>query len=192
MDNIFFNTDSQNEKQEIQAAHSKALWDSVFSSEEGRKNLGNEMPVAVYRMFEYAMRDTLVETFGEEKMIEVFRAAGEKTGIEFCNRCLDISQPINDFMAQLQKTLMDLKIGVLRIEQFDADTGHAVLTVSEDLDCSGLPKIGETVCNYDEGFIAGILKTYTKKDYIVIEIDCWATGARECRFDASIISNESN
>ena len=54
--------------------------------------------------------------------------------------------------------------------------------MSEDVDCSGLPVTGKAVCNYDEGFIAGILKVYTDKDYLVEEIDCWSTGARVCRF----------
>ena len=56
------------------------------------------------------------------------------------------------------------------------------LTVSEDLDCSGLPIYGETVCNYDEGFIAGIFYVYTGKEFNVKEIDCWSTGDRTCRF----------
>ena len=64
------------------------------------------------------------------------------------------------------------------MEKFDSSTGHVVLTISEDLDCSGLPVVGETVCNYDEGFLAGILKSYTKKSYQVVEVDCWATGSR--------------
>ena len=72
------------------------------------------------------------------------------------------------------------------MERFDPDTGDAVLTVAEDLDCSGLPIMGETVCNYDEGFLAGILKVYTHKDYVVTEIDCWATGSRVCRFEAKV------
>ena len=44
--------------------------------------------------------------------------------------------------------------------------------------------MGETVCNYDEGFIAGILSEYTEKNYKAQEIDCWATGERVCRFRA--------
>lgn len=177
MDNIFG---------EVQGDESQSLWESVFNIAEGRKNLGEEMPVSVYRMFEYAMRDTLTDLFGKEKMIEVFRTAGERTGREFCKRNLNMEQPLNDFIAQLQEALLEFKIGVLRIEQFDAETGNAVLTVSEDLDCSGLPMSGETVCNYDEGFIAGILKAYTKNEYVVTEIDCWATGDRVCRFDAKV------
>ena len=40
------------------------------------------------------------------------------------------------------------------------------------------------MCNYDEGFIAGILSTYTKLPYEAIEVDCWAKGDRVCRFEA--------
>ena len=50
----------------------------------------------------------------------------------------------------------------------------------------GLPALGETVCNYDEGFLAGILTAYTQKPYTAVEVDCWATGDRVCRFRAEI------
>ena len=82
--------------------------------------------------------------------------------------------------------MQELKIGVLRIEDVDEESGCIILTVSEDADCSGLPILGETVCNYDEGFIAGILSVYSNKRYNAVEIDCWATGDRVCRFRAEI------
>ena len=66
------------------------------------------------------------------------------------------------------------------------ETGKIILTVSEDADCSGLPVLGETVCNYDEGFISGILSLYSGKTYEAIEVDCWAIGDRVCRFHAEI------
>ena len=68
------------------------------------------------------------------------------------------------------------------MEFFDEASGEIILTVSEDLDCSGVPVTDEVVCNYDEGFIAGILDMYTGKKYKVREIDCWANGDRVCRF----------
>jgi len=76
-----------------------------------------------------------------------------------------------------------MKIGILRMEAFDPDTGNIVLTVGQDLDCSGLPITNENVCIYDEGFIAGILEVYTGKKYDVREVDCWASGDRVCRFN---------
>jgi len=62
-----------------------------------------------------------------------------------------------------------------------------ILTVDEDLDCSGLPLMDEVVCTYDEGFIAGIFESYTGKRFEVKEIDCWCTGERTCRFEAKLI-----
>ena len=97
---------------------------------------------------------------------------------------MDLSLELNPFIASLQARLEEFKIGVLRIESFDEATGRIVLTVSEDADCSGLQLLGETVCNYDEGFISGILSTYMGKAYLAVEIDCWATGDRVCRFRA--------
>lgn len=82
--------------------------------------------------------------------------------------------------------MQELKIGVLRIEDVNEETGKIILTVAEDADCSGLPVLGETVCNYDEGFIAGILSLYSGKPYTAIEVDCWATGDRVCRFHADV------
>jgi len=71
------------------------------------------------------------------------------------------------------------------MEAFNPDDGTIILTVAEDLDCSGLPITNENVCVYDEGFIAGILEAYTGKPYHVREIDCWASGDRVCRFNAA-------
>ena len=164
----------------------KFSWDTIGNIEDGRKNLGEHMPVYVYRLFQFTIKDELIKQFGNEKTIEIFRKAGELAGIEFAHNMLDLALEFNDFIANLQSVLESSKIGILRIEAFDMETGHAILTVGEDLDCSGLPITGETVCNYDEGFLTGILKEYTKKDYVVTEIDCWATGSRVCRFEAEI------
>ena len=75
---------------------------------------------------------------------------------------LHLDQPLNQFISELQAKLQELKIGVLRIESVDEETGRITLTVSEDADCSGLPVLGETVCNYDEGFLSGILSVRKK------------------------------
>lgn len=162
------------------------LWEDAEKIKESRGNLGEEMPVFVYRLFEYSMKSVLKEEYGKEKANEIFRRCGEKSGRQFAQNALDTSLSLDNFFAHLQEVLKNSKIGVLRVEKFEPETGHAVITVSEDLDCSGLPVIGEAVCNYDEGFIAGILKEYTKQEYVVVEIDCWATGARVCRFDATV------
>lgn len=157
-------------------------WEGLGDIKKGRGELGEEMPVLVYRLMQYTMLDVLSKNFGREEADNLFRQAGYLAGTEFAKNVLNVEEDINTFIANLQKKLIELKIGILRIEDFEEVTGEIVLTVREDLDCSGLPITNETVCSYDEGFLEGILESYTGKEYHVREIDCWANGNRVCRF----------
>ena len=162
--------------------HNTFTWESLGDIKEGRGSLGEEMPVFVYRMMHFAMRDSLTMELGREKAEYFIREAGFIAGTEFARNVLDLYLGFDDFVADLQKTLGALKLGILRMESISDDAGEIVLTVEEDLDCSGLPITGEAVCNYDEGFLGGIFQVYSGKPYKVREIDCWGKGDRICRF----------
>ncbi len=157
-------------------------WKDLGDIELGRPNLGAATNVVVYRLMQYTMRDVLEKHWGPEKTNEFFREAGYKAGYEFCKNVLDCSLEFDGFVADLSDNLEKFGIGLLRVEQADLEQLSFILTVSEDLDCSGLPYSGVAFCDYDEGFIAGIMNHYTKKDFKVKEIDCWGTGDRTCRF----------
>jgi len=165
--------------------HEHFDWSALGDIKAGRTALGEEMPVLVYRLMQFTMLDVLSKAYGLEKANEHFRAAGYLAGTEFAKNTLDVNAEFNVFVANLQKQLQDLKIGILRMESFDNETGNIVLTIAEDLDCSGLPITNENVCTYDEGFIAGILDAYTGEKYDVREVDCWASGDRVCRFNGT-------
>jgi len=165
---------------------SKAFkWESLGDIKHGRGDLGEEMPVIFYRLMQFTLLDALSGEFGLNKANEVFRAAGHLAGIEFAKNTLDLDNEFDAFISHLQEALKLLKVGILRMELYNPVDGSIILTIAEDLDCSGLPITNETVCVYDEGFIAGILEAYTGKQYTVRETDCWATGDRVCRFSAA-------
>lgn len=164
----------------------KFSWSHLGDIEKGRKNLGENIPVLMYRLFQFTMKSELIRQFGKEKTIEIFRNSGKLAGFDFANNLLNLNLPVEDFLAELQKSLEENNVGILRIEKFDIETGSMTVTMSEDADCSGLPVTGETTCNYDEGFLAGILEAYTNREYNVVEIDCWSTGSRVCRFVGSV------
>lgn len=157
-------------------------WEKLGDIKEGRNDLGEDVPVVVYRLLEYSLNHVLAEEFGVEQANELFRKAGYLAGTEFAHNMLDLTLDMDAFVAQLQKVMKDLKIGILRIENIEESGGIIILSVGQDLDCSGLPATDEIVCNYDEGFLSGILEAYTKKPYQVREVDCWASGDRVCRF----------
>jgi len=166
--------------------HGTFSWDYLGNIKEGRGSLGEEMPVLVYRLMQYTLLDVLNREFGREKANHYLHEAGRLAGTEFARNVLDLHADFDGFIANLQKTLMELKVGIMRVESVSNAAEEIVLTVGEDLDCSGLPITGESVCDYDEGFISGILTAYTGKQYSVREIDCWASGDRVCRFRCSL------
>jgi predicted hydrocarbon binding protein len=178
MENIFLKTTDEK--------HCVFAWEKLGNIKEGRGDLGEEAPVLLYRLMQYTILDILTKEFGEEKANNYIREAGRLAGKEFAKNVLDLNADLGKFVADLQQKLQEFKIGILRIENFNENTGEITLTVGQDLDCSGLPVTDETVCDYDEGFIAGLLGLYTKKPYTVREIDCWANGDRVCRFSCKV------
>lgn len=167
----------------------KFSWDLLGDIQEGRPNLGNSTRVEVYRLLQFAFRDVIEQYVGTEKTDEIFYLAGELAGREFYAHMLTPQADLNDFVRQLQEVLKELGIGILRVEQADLEAGKLILTVSEDLDCSGLPELDYEICSYDEGFISALLECFTGKKFTVKEIDCWCTGDRTCRFSATAIKD---
>ncbi len=159
-------------------------WDKLGDVSIGRTNLGSDMPVVIYRLLQFTMKETLLKTLSKDEAYKIFKDAGRMAGKSFyCELINDNTLNFKDFIAKTQQLLKDYKIGILRVESADLDNLNFTLTVSEDVDCSGLPVSGDTVCEYDEGFLEGILNEYTGKVLDVTEIDCWATGDRVCRFE---------
>ena len=165
--------------------HSTFVWDKLGDIKSGRADLGEEVPVSVYRLLEFTVNDVLNEEFGKERADDIFRKAGFKAGSELTNNVLNVQTDLVQFTQNLKGLMLELKIGVLQIEEISPDAKKLVLTVSQDLDCSGLAPSDEVVCVYDEGFIAGVLHAYTKINYNVREVDCWSNGAQTCRFICS-------
>jgi len=162
-------------------------WDLLGDLALGRPNLGPSTRLEVYRLMQFCIRDVLEQNLGKEKADELFYQAGYLAGNEFYRNVLGQQNDFNEFVRSLQKVLKDMGIGILRMEKADLEAGALVVTVSEDLDCSGLPELDYEICVYDEGFIAGLLESFTGRKFKVKEVDCWCTGDRTCRFTAEVV-----
>ena len=158
-------------------------WSMLGDIAEGRPNLGATMSVAVYRLMQFTLRDVLIKELGPQAADHIYYEAGRSAGRQFFKNLVTQKTDFNQFMVELQKLLSDLNIGILRVEKADLASMNFILTVAEDLDCSGLPMVDESICTYDEGFINGLLLEFTGKEFEVKEIDCWCTGDRVCRFE---------
>jgi hypothetical protein len=161
-------------------------WSMIGNIPEGRPNLGNIMDVAVYRLMQFTLRDVLIQEVGTETADRLYFKAGELAGRELFKNVVTQKADFGAFIKELQELLTTLKIGILRIEKADLEKLEFTLTVAEDLDCSGLPVCDEQICTYDEGFISGLLESFTGKKFSVKEVDCWCSGDRVCRFDVRL------
>lgn len=166
----------------------KFEWSQLGDIKLGRPSLGRTTSVAVYRLMQFTVRDAIIKHTTPETADRIFYDAGRNAGKALYENMLDNPTGVEEFVSRLQKVLLDLHIGILRIEESDLDRLRFVLTVSEDLDCSGLPVIDEVVCTFDEGLIAGLFEAFTGVPFEAKEIDCWCSGARVCRFEANRIS----
>lgn len=124
------------------------------------------------------------KTYGSDAADHIFYKAGKLAGIEFYSNVLGHIENFDSLIKKLQEALLEMSIGILRLEKVDLESGQITLTISEDLDYSGLPELSYEVCTYDEGFIAGVLEKFSGDQFEVKEIDCWCTGDRTCRFKA--------
>jgi uncharacterized protein len=162
-------------------------WGLIGDIAQGRPNLGPFTRLEIYRLMQFTFRDVMEQHLGAEKTDQVFYEAGKLAGTEFYQQYFSQIKDFNEFIQSLQKTLKDMGVGILRIEKADLAQGSFILTVSEDLDCSGLPELHYEICKFDEGFISGLLESFTLHPFKVKEVDCWCTGDRTCRFSAELI-----
>ncbi len=167
-------------------------WELLGDLAEGRPNLGPMMRVEAYRLMQFTLRDRLEAEFGTAKMATLFYDAGFTAGGWFMDHVVGPCADLSALVARLQQALVVMGIGVLRVEKADATGAEIILTMSEDLDCSGMPELGRASCKYDEGFIAALLSRFSGHRYTVQEVDCWTNGARTCRFVATQIADDDH
>ncbi len=160
-------------------------WD-LIGQVDARTELGPYAGLEMYRLMQFTMRDILEQHYGTETADTLFREAGELAGRKFFDHYFSRDLEFPAFVSMLEDVFRKQRAGIVRIEEADLEKGELVLSVGEDLDCSGLPELEHEFCAYDEGLIAGILMQYTGKEVRAKEIDCWCTGDRTCRFAVTI------
>ena len=147
-------------------------WELLGNLEIGRPNLGPLMRVEAYRLMQFTLREVLEKHYGTTVAESMLYEAGYLSGKHFYDQLIGPVADLHVFSKRLGQALRDLGIGILTIEEADLINGQFVVTVSEDLDCSGLPVLDNAICTYDEGFIAALLGSFNGRPFVVREVDC--------------------
>ncbi|MCX7598193.1 MAG: hypothetical protein N2512_04925, partial [Armatimonadetes bacterium] len=114
------------------------------------------------------------EIFGPRLNSRLLQQAGRRAASRLEFRDLD------DVLACLQRMM----VGVPRVVSKDEDA--LIFEEDECAVCSGLANLGEAVCSFEAGLLAGALEQIRCKPVTAAEVKCWGLGDRVCRFEARI------
>ena len=136
-----------------------------------RPTLGNDAGVALFRL----LRLVALEDIIGRGAAGTAYVAGKKLGL-----ALGITK-LEDFLTLCAQ----LKIGVIKVPKLTASKVH--VDVYECVTCSGLTRVGRTLCHLEGGMIAGVVESVTKKKARALEVTCiGGLGHDACGFDVSV------
>ncbi len=133
-----------------------------------RPTLGDQAGIALYRLLRLvALEDIIGRGAAGTAYI-----AGKKLGI-----ALGLTK-LEDFLALCNA----LKIGIIKVPVLKAEQIH--IDVYECVTCSGMKKVGRTLCHFEGGLIAGAVEHILKKRTRAHEMTCiGGLGHEACGFD---------
>ena len=138
-----------------------------------RPTLGRQADVALIR----ALKLSIIRYLGFNAASKLYFAGvhfGEELGVK----------SIDD----MKEFFEELGIGILSVVSEDP----LIFRVEECIDCEGLPHIGEPICYFEAGIIAGCLESILGKKVKVVETKCYAKGDDCCEFETTILPNQHN
>ena len=140
----------------------------IFHSE--RPTLGDTVPVSLYRAVRLlSFRELLGSRLSSSMLYLAGQNVAEKLEVDGINESI--------------QALGDLSIARAAIETHSDN--HVVFTATECATCAGMPSIGEAICSFEAGLIAGGLKNSFDGNRVnVVETNCWGLGDRVCRWEA--------
>ncbi len=156
----------------------------------GRPTLSQEAPIFWYRsLVHIGMRSFLRNIIGEITDTYLYQA-GRVVGESLVKEgMIEKKKETKKQIEEIHEKIKKLKIGILSLLEFKED--YAQIQVDECISCAGMADIGEAVCFWEGGVIAGLLSTLLAKEVESIEYKCWGNGDQTCEFDVFIGKDSS-
>ncbi|WP_457613442.1 V4R domain-containing protein [Methanocaldococcus sp.] len=138
-------------------------------SKSNRHTLGRDIDVAVFRLIRFMD-------------LEKYLGRGAHGVIYECGR--ELGQSLNPkSIDDIIKFCEEYKIGKIEV----VNKNPIQIRVYECISCSGLPEVGETLCWFEGGFIAGCLEKILNKKVRAKETHCAGLGDDFCQFEITTL-----
>lgn len=151
----------------------------------GRTKLGQMVPVNVFR----ALRlEGMKEIAGRGANAIIYRGGrnlGYNVGQDISSK-MSNKADLNEYLTIVVQAFEQLGIGLVSVAGGSFSNGQVYLQVDECVTCAGIPNIGETVCHFEGGVVAGIVQNFTGSIVTCKEVQCWGKGDKTCMFEVNL------
>lgn len=153
-----------------------------------RSQLGDNIKIEMFRVVRGALVNLISMQIGDNAVASnAMYMTGKAMGLEMGEAFFSDIKDLNEYIERVGETLKDFKVGLLRVvDKSSLDKGKLTVAVDECVSCSGTPDIGEPICYFEGGLIAGVLKYFLKKEVEAVETKCWGKGDKTCEFEVKI------
>lgn len=162
-------------------------WGTVGDVDLGRSNLGTMVRLEAYRLIQGTFCEMLEEEYGTVRCEELYRKAGKRAGSLFYELCCGYVTTFEHFTESLAYAFRHMGIALIEVEMVGTGAWSFVVTLYEDMSCSGRNNSGDERCFYHEGFLAGIFEAYGHMEFEVRTVHNWTFIQRSCRFSVEAI-----
>ncbi len=143
-----------------------------------RPQLGEELPLVIFRAFRIFSGRYLKDLMGEKGATAIFQNAGRDLGKELYN--LLKADTLESYIDNICNFVRETRIGLLVPERIDEEV--AVVRLDECLTCAGMPNIGERICHFEVGIVAGLFESFLGARALrAVETKCNANGEETCQ-----------
>ncbi len=159
---------------------------AVGSSEDiaiGRLTLGGAEFVVNFRVLRIVgLKWNLSSLLGDKASDGVVYSIGVKLGRDLVTARTIYGKDSKEFIASMAKFIEHMKIGVVSVVEWKKDFPN-IVKVDECISCGGMKNVGNMICHYEGGIIAGALSEHFKGLIIANEVLCWGHGDETCQFE---------
>ena len=173
---------------ELREKRKKAVEEKVGISVVGeidlcRPTLGGAEFVRNFRILRMVgLKWNLSSLLGGKASDGVVYSIGVKLGRDLVTGSIIKGKEAKEFITNFAKLIEGLKVGVVSVVEWKKDFPN-ILKVDECISCAGMLNVGEPVCQYEGGIIAGVMSEYFKGLIIAKEVICWGDGGETCQFE---------
>jgi len=141
-----------------------------------RDKLGSNIPIVIFRVFRHYSQIYAEDLLGKNASNLLFLNAGRELGKEIGKVLYE--EDLDQYLKNVSKFVETEKIGILKVVEKNDD--KLVVQLDECITCSGMDNIGQRICYFETGLVAGLVEQYLGRKVLAKETKCNANGEDTC------------